>query len=123
MAVKEQLDCCERQVLAEAALGGHAGAARLLLAVGANPDQRSETQGATPLGAAHTAIDASTGFRLTLHCRKEAPAKAINRWESLCAACFPCADVAPVLGVAAGCRAGSLRFCQNSRRLLVYVCV
>ena len=47
MAMKEQLNCCERQVLAEAALGGHAGAARLLLAAGADPDRRSETQGAT----------------------------------------------------------------------------
>ena len=96
---EQQLDCCERQVLAEAALGGHAGAVRLLLAVGATSDRRSETQGATPLGAAHTAIEASTGFRLTLHRREEALAKAINRWDSLCAACLPCIDVAAVLGV------------------------
>ena len=34
-------------------------------------------------GAAHTAIEASTGFRLTLHRREEALAKAINRWDSL----------------------------------------
>ena len=35
-------------MLAEAALGGHAGAARLLLWVGADPARRPETQGATP---------------------------------------------------------------------------
>ena len=46
---EQQLDCCERQVLAEAALGGHVGAAQLLLAAGASPDRWSETQGATHL--------------------------------------------------------------------------
>ena len=60
MAMKEQLDCCERQVLVEAALGGHAGAARLLLAAGLNPDRRSETQGATRLPCAAATGGAAT---------------------------------------------------------------
>ena len=50
--MKEQLNCCERRALAEAAPGGHAGAARLLLAAGVDPDWRSETQGATPRSCA-----------------------------------------------------------------------
>jgi ankyrin repeat protein len=38
--------------LMKAAQGGHTGAARLLLAAGADPDQRSETKGTTPRSCA-----------------------------------------------------------------------
>jgi hypothetical protein len=39
--------------------------------------------GRSSRGAAHSAIAATTGFRLTLHRREEALAKAIQRWDSL----------------------------------------
>ena len=59
---EQQLDCCERQVLAEAALGGHVGAAQLLLAAGASPDRWSETQGTTP----HSCATATGGATAAL---------------------------------------------------------
>jgi hypothetical protein len=39
--------------------------------------------GRSSRGAAYSAIAATTGFRLTLHRREEALAKAIQRWDSL----------------------------------------
>lgn len=46
-------------------------------------DLSGEIGGRSSRGAAHSAIAATTGFRLTLHRREEALAKAIQRWDSL----------------------------------------